>query len=123
MNKDINVKIVGIRFYEMLDNIEPNTTLTKRLIRTIERESLTKPFKELEEQFTISNMTIRRIFDKHIKELEDNRVLVVPRVLGIDEAHLNYKMRGVLTDIENNRLIEITKDNSKPSITRCRIFV
>ena len=107
----------------MLDNIEPNTTLTKRLIRTIERESLTKPFKELEEQFTISNMTIRRIFDKHIKELEDNRVLVAPRVLGIDEAHLNYKMRGVLTDIENNRLIEITKDNSKPSITRCRIFV
>lgn len=76
----------------MLDSIEPNTTLTKRLIRTIERESL----KELEEQFTISNMTIRRIFDKHIKELEDNRVLVAPRVLGIDEAHLNYKMRGVL---------------------------
>ena len=63
-------KDCGYTFYEMLDSIELNTTLTKRLIKTIQRESLTKPFKELEEQFAISNMTIRRIFDKHIEELE-----------------------------------------------------
>lgn len=111
-------KDCGYTFWEILDDIEPNTTLTKRLIKTIQRESLTKPFKELEEQFAISNMTIRRIFDKHIEELEKGRVLVAPRVLGIDEAHLNYKMRGVLVNIENNRLIEITEDNSKPSIKK-----
>lgn len=105
-------------FYEMLDSIDTNSTMTKRLIKTIQRESLVKPFKDLEEQFAISNMTVRRVFDKHIKELEHNRVLVAPRVLGIDEVHLNYKMRGVLTNIENCRLIEMTSDNSKSSIKK-----
>lgn len=109
-------KNCGYTFYEMLDSIEPNTTLTKRLVKTIQRESLTKPFKDLEEQFAISNMTIRRIFDNHIKELEKGRRVIAPRVLGIDEAHLNKVMRGVLTDIENCRLIEMTEDNRKPSI-------
>lgn len=111
-------KDCGYTFYELLESIDTNSRLTKRLISTVSRESITKPFKTIEEQYAISNMTVRRIFDKHIDELENNRVLVAPRVLGIDEAHLNYKMRGVLTDTENNRLIEITPDNTKPSIKK-----
>ena len=111
-------KDCGYTFYELLESIDTNSRLTKRLISTVSRESITKPFKTIEEQYAISNMTVRRIFDKRIDELENNRVLVAPRVLGIDEAHLNYKMRGVLTDTENNRLIEITPDNTKPSIKK-----
>lgn len=102
----------------MLDSIDTNSSLTKRLVKTIERESIIKPFKTLEEQYAISNMTVRRIFDNHIQELEKSRTLVAPKVLGIDEAHLNYKMRGVLTDIKNCRLIELTEDNTKPSIKK-----
>ena len=47
------------------------------------------------------------------KELDSNRVIKAPRVLGIDEAHLNKTMRGVFTDTENNILLEISADNKK----------
>lgn len=102
-------KDCGYTFYELLDSVDTNSSLTKRLVKTLERESLVKPFRELEEQYAISNMTVRRIFDKHAEALLKARIL---------KAHLNNKMRGVLTDIENNRLLEITEDNTKPSIKK-----
>lgn len=111
-------KSCGYTFYELLSSVDTGFRTTKRLRSSIEKESLKKTFKSLEEEYAISNMTARRIFDNHIKELEKSRKLIAPRVLGIDEAHLNYKMRGVLTDTENNRLIEITEDNNKPSIKK-----
>lgn len=111
-------KSCGYTFYELLSSVDTDFRTTKRLRSSIEKESLKKTFKSLEEEYAISNMTVRRIFDNYIKELEKSRKLIAPRVLGIDEAHLNYKMRGVLTDTENNRLIEITEDNNKPSIKK-----
>lgn len=48
--------------------------------------------------------------------MDSERTLTAPRVLGIDEAHLNKKMRGVFTDTENNKLIEITEDNLKRTV-------
>ena len=48
--------------------------------------------------------------------MDAERNIKAPRVLGIDETHLNKKMRGVFTDTENNKLLEITEDNLKRTV-------
>lgn len=54
--------------------------------------------------------------NKYASELESERKLVAPRVLGIDEVHIQKKMSGVLTDIERGCLIEMTEDRKNPTM-------
>lgn len=100
-------------FYEILDCVDTNAKVTKRLYQYLQEESLKKTFKELANTFSVSDTTVKRAFDDHVAELEKGRVLKAPRVIGIDEAHLNKEMRGVITDIENRRILEMTETNAK----------
>ncbi|EEL78790.1 Transposase TnpA [Bacillus cereus AH1271] len=100
-------------FTEDLDSVERNDKVTKRLKEYIKKLALKRPFTNISDEYGISHTSVRRYFEEFVEEMEQDRVLVAPRVLGIDEAHLNKTMRGVFTDTENNRLLEITKDNTK----------
>lgn len=64
----------------------------------IQKRALAEPFAPLAKEY--GNM------------LEKKRILVAPRVFGLDENHLNGMMCGVFTDIENGTLLEITTDNA-----------
>lgn len=63
-------------------------------------------------------MTVRRAVDDYIAEHDKGRVVKAPRVIGIDEAHLNSVMRGVITDIENRELIDILQTNKKKDVKK-----
>ena len=41
-----------------------------------------------------------------------------PKVLGIDEAHIDDRYRLVLTDIEGQRLLDMKKDRRKPTVKK-----
>lgn len=123
--KRVKIKIIHKRykcpncnytFYELLDSVDTNDKVTRRLRSHIQKEALKKQFTTIAEEFGISNMTVRRAFDDFVKENDKNRVLKAPRVIGIDEAHLNKTMRGVITDIENKRILELTENNLKKTI-------
>lgn len=103
-------------FYEWLDSVHRNDKVTKRLREHIKTLSLQKPFTHIAEEFDISHTTVRRYFEEYVDSLEGQRVIKAPKILGIDEAHLNKTMRGVFTDIGNRMLLEITKDNTKRSV-------
>lgn len=109
-------KDCGYTFYQLLDSVDTDGRTTKRLKVQLQQESLTRPFLSVAEQYGVSKMTVRRAFDDFIKEHDRERNLKAPRVIGIDEAHLNKTMRGVITDIENNRLIEILETNTKRDV-------
>jgi transposase len=103
-------------FTEDLDSVERNDKVTKRLREHIKLEALKHPFTQVADDYGISHTSVRRYFEEFVEQMEQDRKVVAPRVLGIDEAHLNKTMRGVFTDTENFRILEITKDNTKRSV-------
>lgn len=103
-------------FYEWLDSIERNGKVTKRLVEHIKQLTLKRPFTNISDEYGISHTSVRRYFLEYVAEKEKDRHLVAPRVLGIDEAHLNKTMRGVFTDNENRIMLEITENNLKRTI-------
>ncbi|MED3800201.1 ISL3 family transposase [Lysinibacillus capsici] len=106
----------GGTFYEYLDSIERNGKVTKRLVDHIKQLTLKRPFLTIAEEYGISHTSVGRYFREFVAEKEKDRRLIAPRVLGIDEAHLNKTMRGVFTDNENRIMLEITPDNLKRTI-------
>jgi transposase len=106
----------GGTFYEYLDSIERNGKVTKRLVDHIKLLTLKRPFLTIAEEYGISHTSVGRYFREFVAEKEKDRRLIAPKVLGIDEAHLNKTMRGVFTDNENRIMLEITPDNLKRTI-------
>lgn len=106
----------GKTFYQPFYSIERNDKVTLRLKQYIQQQSLRKPFLEVGYDCGLSHTSVRKYFKEEIARLDAGRIIKAPRVLGIDEAHLNKKMRGVFTDTENNKLLEITEDNLKKTV-------
>jgi transposase len=105
-----------VTFYEWLDSVDRNDKVTKRLKEHIKKLALKKPFTNIADEYGISHTSVRRYFEEYVSLQEEDRFIIAPRVLGIDEAHLNKTMRGVFTDTENFKLLEITKDNTKKTV-------
>lgn len=103
-------------FYQPFLSIGRNDKVTERLREYIKQESLKKPFAKVAYEVDLSPTSVKNYFEEEISKLDEDRIIKAPRVLGIDEAHLNKKMRGVFTDTENNKLLDITKDNLKRTV-------
>lgn len=103
-------------FYEWLNSVERNDKVTKRLKEHIQLLSLKRPFTNVADEYGLSHTSVKRYFEEFVVEKDDDKYIQAPRVLGIDEAHLNKVMRGVFTDTENFKLLEISKDNTKKTV-------
>lgn len=105
-------------FVYKYDDIMENQQFTKRLYTHLRELVLSHPFLEVSKEYGISDTTAANILRDYAKELEHDRVIKAPRVLGIDEKHIVHKMRGVFTDIENGTLLEMTENNRKDTVIR-----
>ena len=103
-------------FVEPFDFVNSGYWMTKRLVRHIARRALIHPFIDTAAEFGITIPTVASILTEYGKELDANREIVAPRVLGIDEVHIGGKMRGVFIDVEKSELLEITPDNKIPTM-------
>lgn len=99
--------------YQSVDN---NSQLTNRLRDYIRHKSLQMPFKTLADELSLSDATIKRVFDDFIRELETQNVLYPPEVLGIDENHLLGNYRAIFVDVKERVLIDMLPKRSKKSI-------
>lgn len=108
----------GKTFYPEMESIDMHSRMTNRMKDFICEQSMVKPFLQLQEELSISDTTVKRIFDEHVKELERKRELSAPRVLGIDENHLLHQYRAVFTDVENGLIIEMLPKRNKPDIRK-----
>ncbi|GFN32488.1 ISL3 family transposase [Paenibacillus xylaniclasticus] len=106
----------GGTFYEWLNSVERNDKVTKRFKEHIQLLSLKRPFTNVADEYGLSHTSVKRYFEEFVVEKDDDKYIQAPRVLGIDEAHLNKVMRGVFTDTENFKLLEISKDNTKKTV-------
>lgn len=111
----------GDNFTEYFHSIARNDKVTQRLFKRMGEESIKgkNTFKSVAEQYGVTDTTVKRAFQEHVDELYKGRVLIAPRVLGIDEVYLHEEgverkqPYAVFTDIENKEIIEFLEGNSK----------
>lgn len=103
-------------FSEKYTCVDERDKITNRLREQIEIQALKQPFSNIGEEFSLSPTTIKRIFANYVQLQDCQMRFRAPRVLGIDEAHLNKKMRAVFTDIEGRKVLDMLKDRSKKTV-------
>lgn len=106
----------GEIFTEPCDCIPENGRMTTRLREYIAEQAERRSFIELQNELDISDSTIKNIFKEHIKDLPNYQRLETPRILGIDELHIQGKHRGIFCNGEQMTLMDITIDREKPTV-------
>jgi transposase len=104
-------------FFEPLPDVAENRQMTERLVKWIGQQSLKRTFLALAEETGVDEKTIRNIFRDHINELEKTVRFETPKWMGIDEIHL-IKPRGVITNIQNNTIVELLPNRNKETIIK-----
>ena len=97
-----------------------NSHMTNRLREEFVRRCINgETFSYIANDYNVDHKTVAAAFRAYVKEHEDllnNNY--TPEVLGIDEAHIDDHYRLVLTDVKNERLLDMKKDNHKPTVKR-----
>lgn len=103
-------------FFEPLPDMDEKRMMTKKLVNYIEKLSLKRTFASLAEDIGINEKTIRNIFRDYVNRLEKDFRIKTPKWLGIDEIHIINKPRCVITNIQDNTIIDILSDRNKPTV-------
>lgn len=104
-------------FFEPLPDVADTRQMTERLVKWIGQQSLKRTFLAVAEETGVDEKTIRNIFRDHINELEKTVCFETPKWMGIDEIHL-IKPRGVITDVQNNTIVELLPNRNKETIIK-----
>lgn len=106
-------------FTEQPPEIDPRRRMTTRLVEALERESFRQPFTALADEYGVGEGTVREIFNEKARELEVNREVEPPEVLGIDEVHISGR-RFVAANlgVEPSALVDILEDRSQTTVER-----
>jgi transposase len=102
-------------FSEVLPEVDERRSMTSRLLAWIGRQSIKRTFASIAEEVGVVEGTVRMIFKDHISELEKDVRFETPTWMGMDEIHL-IKYRGVITNIQNNTVVELLPNRNKETI-------
>ena len=107
----------GKTFYEDLPQIDEKRAMTKRLSNWIGRQAIKRTFASIAEEVGCTEFTVRAVFADYVKELEQTIRFETPKWMGIDEIYL-IKPRGVITNIQNNTVVELLPNRNKETIIK-----
>ncbi|ODA39301.1 ISL3 family transposase [Desulfosporosinus sp. BG] len=116
----------GDTFTEIFKSIAPDDRITVRLRDCLGKESIkgNTSFASLADQYGVSESTVKRSFEIHVAKLDAQRVLVAPRILGIDEIYVHIKGEhrkqpcAVFTDVEKGKPIEFVRGITKELVVQ-----
>lgn len=112
--KRFKCKECGAKITPPLRGIKENKQATTRLMEYLQTECFLQSHTALAERSGFSVETIQNIMDEEIEKYEHNRKinpLEAPRVLGIDEKHINNVMCGTFVDAETGCLLDMVDNN------------
>lgn len=104
-------------FSEVLPEVDERRSMTKRLVDWIGKTAVKRTFSSIAEEIGVVEGTIRLIFKDYVAELEQTIRFETPLWMGIDEIHL-IKPRGVITNIQNNTIVELLPNRNKDTVVR-----
>lgn len=108
----------GRTFFEPLPDVDEKRFCTKRLIKYLERRSMSRTFLSLAEEVGLHEKTVRRIFHDYAQEMKQSTHFATPRAMGMDELHVIHQVRGIITNIEAGTVVEFLTDRKKQTIVR-----
>jgi transposase len=103
-------------FYERLPDVDSKRMMTSRLVAWLGKQSVKRPFSHLAEEIGISEMTVKNVFSDYINELERTVRFETPQWMGIDEIHIIKKPRCVVSNIENNTIVNVLRDRNMKTV-------
>lgn len=103
-------------FLEPLKFMDESRSMTNRLVKYIETQSLKRTFTSLSDEIGLDEKTIRNVFKDHARELEKHINFATPMWLGIDEAHLLHSYRCVIANVKEKTIVEMLRNRNKPTV-------
>lgn len=97
---------------------EKNEHISKRLKQEFVKRCINgETFRYIANDYSVDGKTVAKAFNDYADTHRDKALLTyTPAILGIDEAHIDDHYRLVLTDIFNQKLLDIKKDNKKATV-------
>ncbi len=106
----------GKTFSPPSSQVDGKREMTARLLGWIERESLRRTFADIAEEVGVDEKTVRNIFRAHVRHLEATVRIETPRWLGIDEIHILGRPRGILSNLEQQTVVNVLPNRNKSTI-------
>lgn len=103
-------------FSERLPEVDERRSMTRRLVDWIGKQAVRRTFSSIAEDVGVTEGTIRLVFKDYVSDVEKTFRFETPKWMGIDEIHL-IKPRGVITNIENNTILELLPNRNKDTVT------
>lgn len=91
---------MGAKQIQVRVGIDDGGKLTKRLRETIQKDALNNTFTSVAERYGFGATTVATAFESYTDILRLRPDVKAPRVLGLDECHLQKQMRPVYVDLE-----------------------
>lgn len=98
--------------------VDPEFRLTTRAVKWIEQEVLKQTFAYVSAVVGIDEITVRRVFWRYAQNREKTLKPTAGRVLGIDELFLLNDHRCIITNLEDNTVIDLLKDRDRRRVQR-----
>ena len=105
-------------FFANIEDLDGKRNSTNRLIEYIEKQSLSHTFVSIAKSVGVDEKTIRNIFRDYVERLSETVDFEIPKVMGIDEVYIIKKPRCVITNIEQNTIIDILPDRNKGTVIK-----
>lgn len=97
----------GKTFSQSLPMLAENRMMTDRLARWIGQQALKRTFVGIAEETGLVEGTIRNVFRDYVAALEQSAGYETPVWMGISEIHMINRPRSVITDMQNNAIVEM----------------
>lgn len=99
-------------------NVNEKRKMTDRAYADIAQRSLRTTFRDVAEDYTLTHMTVKNVFEDFIHDYEQRLRFKTPAFLGIDE--IKIKKIGevtVITDLEHRTLYDMLKGRNQQALT------
>jgi transposase len=101
---------------EDLPDVYEQHRITRRLHRDIAMGSVVRPFAEVADLQSVSEELVQKVFDRYQKLMLTGYAVNLPKVIGIDEVNIRGTTCFVISDMTNNRILDMVPGVSKVSV-------
>lgn len=108
----------GKTFYESPPEIDAKRLMTTRLAQWMGKQAIKRTFASIAEEVGCTEFTVRSVFSDYVNELEKTIRFETPKWMGIDEIHIINKPRCVVSNIQNNTIVELLPNRNKDTVVR-----
>lgn len=103
-------------FLQPLGGILEGRRMTERCATYIQARSLQDTFTRIAKDVGCDDKTVRTLGAEYMAMLEANHRPYMPDWLGLDETQIDGKMRCVITDVGERRVIDMLPDRDKATV-------